>query len=98
MEIFIHGKWGVVCGFFSWDTQDSKVVCQQLGYEEVNSTDYGTPQSNVVEDTGWSWQLDLMCTGSETNLMQCPHGGVELGCPQGEDVSIVCNVPPDESE
>ncbi len=34
---------------------------------------------------------DVACTGSETNLTQCPHRGVGVSnCFHGEDVGVIC--------
>ena len=89
MEVYINGEWGTVCGW-SWDPLDSKVVCQQLGYKGVNRTYSDTGQHNFGEGTGQSWLRDLRCTGSEANLLQCPHDGVGSGCPHSYDVGVVC--------
>ncbi len=88
MEVYINGEWGTVCGE-SWDPLDSKVVCQQLGYKEVKRTYSRTSQHNFGEGTGQSWLRDLLCTGSEANLLQCPSG-VGGGCPHSYDVGVIC--------
>ena len=99
MEVYINGEWGTVCGW-SWDPLDSKVVCQQLGYKGVNRTYSDTSQHNFGEGTGPSLQVHLLCTGSETNLLQCPQVGVGSGCPHVYDVVVVCTNEdlPDEGE
>ena len=89
MEVFINGEWGTVCGF-SWDPQEGKVVCRQLGYKGVNRTYSDTSQHNFGEGRGKSWLGGLQCTGSEANLLQCPHGGVGSGCAHSQDVGVVC--------
>ena len=83
VEVYINGEWGTVCGW-SWDPLDSKVVCQQLGYKGVNRTYSDTSQHNFGEGTGQSWLRDLRCTGSEANLLQCPHD-VGSGCGNSYD-------------
>ena len=97
--MYINGEWGTVCGR-SWDPLDSKVVCQQLGYMGVNRTYSNTSQHNFGEGTGQSWLEELLCTGNETNLLQCPHGVVESGCSHSYDVGVVCTNEdlPDEGE
>ena len=92
MEVYINGEWGTVCRL-SWDPLDSKVVCRQLGYKGVNhtySTYSYTRQHSFGPGTGRSWLSGLRCTGSEANLLQCPHDGVGVGCPHYWDVSVVC--------
>ena len=99
MEVYINGEWGTVCGL-SWDPLDGKVVCHQLGYKGVNRTYSDTSQHNFGEGTGPSWLSNLRCTGSEANLLQCPHAGVGLGCTPFNDVGVVCTNEdlPDEGE
>ena len=91
VEVYINGEWGTVCGT-SWDPLEGKVVCRQLGYKGVNRTYSNTSQHSFGEGTGLSWLSDLRCTGSEANLLQCPHyiDGVGNVCPQSLDVGVVC--------
>ena len=99
MEVYINGEWWTVCGR-SWDPLDGKVVCRQLGYKGVNRTYSNTDQHNFGEGTGLSWLSGLRCTGSEANLLQCPHRGFEIGCYHYYDVGVVCTNGdlPDEGE
>ena len=89
VEVYINGEWGTVCGG-SWDPLDSKVVCQQLGYKGVKHTYSDIYQHNFGAGTGRSWLRGLRCTGSEANLLQCPHDGVGVGCSHYYDVGVVC--------
>ena len=91
VEVYIDGEWGTVCGD-SWDPLDSKVVCQQLSYKGVNRTYSDTSQHSFGAGTGQSWLRGMLCTGSETNLLQCPHGGVGSGCSHSNDVGVVCTI------
>ena len=75
VEVYINGKWGTVCSW-RWDPLDGKVVCRQLGYKGVNRTFSEISQHGFDEGTGQCWLSDLRCTGSEANLLQCPHHGV----------------------
>ena len=99
MEVYINGEWGTVCGL-SWDPLDGKVVCHQLGYKGVNRTYSSTSQHNFGEGTGPSWLSNLRCTGSEANLLQCPHDDVGLSCFHSLDAGVVCTNKdlPDEGE
>ena len=99
--MYITGEWGTVCGL-SWDPLDSKVVCQQLGYKGVNRTYSNASHHNFGEGTRQSWLSSLHCTGSEANLLKCPHDGdlVRTRCPHSYDVGVVCTNEdlPDEGE
>ena len=89
MEVYINGEWGTVCSW-SWGPLDSKVVCQQLGYNGAKQTYFYPSQHNFSEGTGRPWLSNLRCTGSEANLLQCPHGGVGTGCRHLYDAGVVC--------
>ena len=89
MEVYINGEWGTVCGR-SWDPLEGKVVCQQLGYKGVKRTYSNIGQHNFGEGTGLSCLSDLRCTGSEANLLQCPHGGFGTIWDHSRDVGVVC--------
>ena len=99
VEVYINGEWGTVCGE-GWDPLEGKVVCQQLGYKGVNRTYSSTRQHNFGEGIGQSWLRNLRCTGSEANLLQCPHDSVGIGCPHSYDAGVVCTTEdlPDEGE
>ena len=88
VEVYIN-EWGTVCGD-SWDPLDSKVVCQQLGYKGVKQTYFDTGQHNFGEGTRQSWLSFVHCTGSEANLLQCPHSGIGSGCSHAHDIGVVC--------
>ena len=89
MEVYINGEWGTVCGV-SWDPLEGKVACQQLGYKGVNRTYSDISQHNFGEGTERSWLRNLRCTGSEVNLLQCPHHSAGKVCAHSRDVGVVC--------
>ena len=37
MELCLGGEWTSVCADGLWDNDDAKVVCRQLGYQDVQS-------------------------------------------------------------
>ena len=45
------------------------------------------------EGTGPIWLDDVSCTGSESELLECPHNGIgNHNCDHSEDASVRCSV------
>ena len=79
--------WGTVCDD-SWDINDGRVVCRQLGYSRATavyqSAHYGQGSGPILLD-------DLHCTGNEKLLWDCPHWGWNMeNCGHHEDAGVVC--------
>ncbi|XP_049432554.1 deleted in malignant brain tumors 1 protein-like [Epinephelus fuscoguttatus] len=87
VEIFHNGQWGTVCDDF-WNLNDAQVVCRQLGCGRA----VGTPQgAHFGQGTGQIWLDDLQCSGRESSLQDCPHGGLgNHNCRHSEDASVIC--------
>ena len=87
VEVCHYNRWGTVCVDF-WDRNDGIVACRQLGFEFVSvntSVRFG-------RGTGWIWLDDLLCTGSESRLVDCAHDGFGVhNCGHhSEDAGLVC--------
>jgi len=71
----------------SWDDQDARVVCRMLGYpggkHKVKSA-YGSVPSTFILD-------DVVCTGNEETLWECPHQTTD-DCGAGEGAGVICGV------
>lgn len=92
--IIIHhnGSWGAVCNdHHGFDLIDAGVVCRQLGYGSADGIKHGEWEfgSNAVVLEYFYNQLE--CTGSESNLMECPHSGTPSECLPNLPAGVKCS-------
>ena len=88
VEVCAGGNWGTVCDD-SWGTTDATVVCTQLGY----GTTGAVARTNAFFGQGTDPILldDVACTGSETQLIDCPNNGIGVhNCAHSEDAGVTC--------
>ena len=86
VEVNYKGTWGTVCNDSYWGLNDAMVVCRMLGYSSVLAAHvkYGQGSGNV-------WMSNLACTGSESNISECPHlGWGETSCSHSQDAGVTC--------
>ena len=90
METFYKGKWGTVCDD-DWDTKAARVVCRQLGFPNAKSA----PRSAYFgAGSGQIWLDNVGCSGSESSVENCQHGGWGVhDCSHSEDASVICSKP-----
>ena len=87
LEVAYHnGTWGTVCDDGFTD-EAAAVACYMLGYGyggQFVGNRYGS-------GSGIIWLDDVQCTGTETSIAHCRHGGWgRHDCSHYEDVSVSC--------
>ena len=88
MEIFYNGNWGTVCDD-SWDINDARVVCRQLGFPDAISA---PPSARFGSGSGQVWLDEVRCSGSESSIENCSHNGWGVeDCSHSEDASVTCS-------
>ena len=89
VEVCVYNRWGTVCDD-DWDTSDAEVVCRQLGYN-LTSNAVAYSRAFFGQGTGHIWLDNVQCTGSENELLNCSHNGIDVhNCDHGDDASVIC--------
>ena len=90
VEIFNSNfGWGTVCDDV-WDITDSNVVCRQLGFTGANAARY---RAYYGEGSGPILLDDVSCSGTETHIWDCSHGGWNRHksyCSHSRDAGVEC--------
>ena len=88
VEVFYNGEWGTVCDK-SWDIDDARVVCRQLGYKYAIRA---IPFRRALVGSGRIWLDDVHCAGSEKSLTACFHNGLGIqNCEYRPDAGVECS-------
>jgi hypothetical protein len=87
-EIYYNGQWGTICddGF---DDSDATVFCRSM----VSDCQYGSMISNSYVTNGNHLPIladNFACSGSETNIRDCPALWGSHNCGHHEDVGVAC--------
>ena len=89
VEVSYQGIWGTVCGD-SWDVNDARVVCRQLGLPE----EYAVPFHDAAEYGQGSGPIlldDVNCRGNESSIASCPSSGWRNhNCEHSQDAGVRC--------
>ena len=88
MEIYYNGTWGTVCDD-SWDADDARVVCRQLGYPTDNTTAFSN--AHFGQGNGSILLDEVTCIGWESSLASCSSSGwYSHDCGHSEDAGVSC--------
>ncbi|XP_064176535.1 deleted in malignant brain tumors 1 protein-like isoform X3 [Anguilla rostrata] len=88
VEVYHEQQWGTVCDE-GWDMNDAAVVCRELGCGTALSA---PGEAQFGQGTGEIWMDDVGCSGNESSLSQCSHGGLgKHNCDHGKDAGAVCS-------
>ena len=88
VEIYHDGEWGTVCDD-SWDAEDARVVCRQLGYPSDDAEAFG--EARFGQGSGPIHLDDVGCYGSENELALCSaNRWYNSGCGHWEDAGVRC--------
>ncbi|CAO2606529.1 Scavenger receptor cysteine-rich type 1 protein M130 [Lemmus lemmus] len=87
VEIWHKGSWGTVCDD-SWDFNDAKVVCRELGCGQAVKA---LKEAAFGPGTGPIWLNEVKCRGNESSLWDCPaRPWSHSDCGHKEDASVLC--------
>ncbi|CAC5424589.1 unnamed protein product [Mytilus coruscus] len=85
LEIKYKGEWGTVCEN-DFENIDAKVACRQLGY----CSGIMHPANIISNGNNAIWLRDVMCSGSESKLLNCTYNIETSYCSHHDDVGIHC--------
>jgi len=72
-----------------WSLTDAKVACKMLGFQSAVNYTRG---ARYGAGSGTIWLDNVICTGSETNFLQCSHSGLGVhNCHHDEDAGVKCS-------
>jgi len=90
VQVYYNNTWGWICGQ-RFEKQDADVVCKELGY--IRSSVIYNGLVNVQGNSSL-WIDNLRCTGNESSLVSCAHGGwTNESCAVNQIAGVACTGP-----
>ena len=88
VEFCHNDDWGTVCDD-SWDSDDARVVCRQLGFLATGVTAFSS--ASFGEGTGPILLDQVNCFGTESRLADCFANSIgSHDCSHFEDAGVRC--------
>jgi hypothetical protein len=87
VEIFYRGQWGSICDN-GWDMNEAEVVCRELGYSYTVRV---LKRDEVPVGVGKISLDDVVCSGTERNLMACHSDWSSNRCNNSEVAGVECS-------
>ncbi|KAL5499890.1 hypothetical protein EMCRGX_G011357 [Ephydatia muelleri] len=90
IEICINNVWGTICDDY-WSDTDANVACRKLGFSGQNAVAFSN--AHFGAGTGSTFLDDVICSGSETSLLDCTRAST-VYCYTGhqEDAGVRCYI------
>ena len=73
VQVCHNNTWGWVCAD-QWDKKDADVACRMMDFNGSLSAFYDSEK--VMHTKPAVWLNDMQCTGNESSLFLCKHGGL----------------------
>ena len=89
VEVKYAGIWGDV-GMFRWGPEDGRVVCRQLGYQDVLTVLWRCNNLLGGKSSVVTWIDTVQCIGNESSLTNCTHKWQTYRSSFGIDAGVVC--------
>ena len=97
VEFCHNDDWGTVCDD-SWDDDDARVVCRQLGLSSPDQRALAFSRARFGEGFGPTFLDEVRCAGTESRLVDCPSNGIgHEDCSHSEDAGVSCTRTPADS-
>ena len=79
--------WRTFCGN-SWDIQDARVICRQLGYPDAVAA---LISPHYDQRTVPIWIENVQCLGNESDFFTCAHSGIASHtCEHDQYAAVEC--------